>query len=325
MLLYASRTNHHERTLSGIDACGRRVAEEIREVVAHHPSLRRISFLTHSMGGLISRYAVGTNFDPVAKTVFGLEACHFVTIATPHLGCHTQGEAQVPFLGWAEALPVFGTILKACEAHASAIATALCRSTGRQLFLADGSARCVPLLLRMVEDIPAEGFFYSALASFKTRTAYANCWGDAMVSWANASMRKESELPWELMKSHKRMGVFQEDPTHKAAWPSGDSGGDHLRGPQSVTLDGAPDRSSMNEHMLARLRSLPWLRVDVSFRGVYVPILAHTHIQVTRRWIDYVGLSVVEHICRMMYRLEELPLNRVDTMIWSVEGRRLGS
>ena len=325
LLLYASKVNQHERTLSGIDTCGKRVAEEIRQLVAEHPSLRRISFLGHSMGGLISRYAVGANFDPVTKTVFGLEACHFVTIATPHLGCHTDGEAQVPFLGWVKAVPFFGTrLITACKSHTSTIAAAVCRLTGRQLFLADGSAESKPLLLRLVDDVPLEGFFYSALSSFRTRTVYANCWGDALVSWANASLRRERELPWSLMKSQKRMGVFQEDPIHRAVWPAGKTGTASLErlahSGAGLKLRSGRDRDAMKEYMLDKLRSLPWLRVDVSFKGVYVPVLAHTHIQVARRWIDYVGLSVVEHICRMVCRLEEVSRGPTGSVVCSIEG-----
>ncbi len=50
----------------------------------------------HSMGGLIARHAVGVLFDPRAGTVAGLAPAHFVTIATPHLGCEGRpGPAQV--------------------------------------------------------------------------------------------------------------------------------------------------------------------------------------------------------------------------------------
>lgn len=41
------------QTFDGIDVCGERLAGEIRAVAAAHPSLRRISLLSHSMGGLI--------------------------------------------------------------------------------------------------------------------------------------------------------------------------------------------------------------------------------------------------------------------------------
>lgn len=46
-------------------------------------------------GGLILRYAVAQLYNPRASTIAGLTPTHFVTLATPHLGCDAQGEAQV--------------------------------------------------------------------------------------------------------------------------------------------------------------------------------------------------------------------------------------
>lgn len=43
-----------------------------------------------------SRYAIGRLYDPATRTVAGLAPCHFVAIATPHLGCDTRlNPAQV--------------------------------------------------------------------------------------------------------------------------------------------------------------------------------------------------------------------------------------
>jgi hypothetical protein len=49
----------------------------------------------HSMGGLLLRYAIGISFDPASRKVLGLEPSHFVTLATPHLGCDAEGVSQV--------------------------------------------------------------------------------------------------------------------------------------------------------------------------------------------------------------------------------------
>lgn len=72
--------------------------------------LKRISFLAHSLGGLISRYAVavlytpsvscGDRFDdaqrhPSRGLIAGLEPISFITLATPHLG--VRGRKQVCF------------------------------------------------------------------------------------------------------------------------------------------------------------------------------------------------------------------------------------
>jgi hypothetical protein len=35
------------------------------------------------------------SYDPETKRIAGLEPCHFITMATPHLGCDDDGVAQV--------------------------------------------------------------------------------------------------------------------------------------------------------------------------------------------------------------------------------------
>ena len=40
---------------------------------------------------------------------------------------------------------------------------------------------------------------------------------------------------------------------------------------------------------LAALRTLPWRRVDVCFRGAALPLMAHQHLQVQRQWINFAG------------------------------------
>jgi triacylglycerol esterase/lipase EstA (alpha/beta hydrolase family) len=67
----------------------------VRTLVARHPSLTRISFLAHSMGGLLSRYAIGVLYQPTSGTICGLQPCHFISMATPHMGCDAAGPAQV--------------------------------------------------------------------------------------------------------------------------------------------------------------------------------------------------------------------------------------
>jgi hypothetical protein len=48
------------------------------------------------MGGLMVRYALGVLYRPACRTVAGLQARHFISMATPHLGCDpADGEAQV--------------------------------------------------------------------------------------------------------------------------------------------------------------------------------------------------------------------------------------
>lgn len=87
------------------------------EVVKKADSLKKISFLAHSLGGLIARYAVAVLYTPNVSSdcsddiasnskspsssngglIAGLEAINFITLATPHLG--VRGKKQVYFAG----------------------------------------------------------------------------------------------------------------------------------------------------------------------------------------------------------------------------------
>ncbi|PNG98959.1 hypothetical protein TSOC_015273, partial [Tetrabaena socialis] len=86
--------NRRTETYDGIDVCGRRLADEIRTVAAAHPDLQRISVIGHSMGGLLARYAIGLLYSPATGRIAGLAPAHFITLATPHVGCDAEGLAQ---------------------------------------------------------------------------------------------------------------------------------------------------------------------------------------------------------------------------------------
>lgn len=90
-------------------------------MIRRWPGVRKISFVSHSLGGLVARYAVGRLYEPPKitevldlngsglvreenvsdqchkqsseETVAGLEPLNFITVATPHLG--SRGNNQV--------------------------------------------------------------------------------------------------------------------------------------------------------------------------------------------------------------------------------------
>ena len=308
-VFYASHANRRLQTFGGICSCAKRLSDEIQNVIRSCPQLSEISFLVHSMGGLISRYACGVHYDPEKKTIFGLKPRHYLSIASPHLGCALEGEAQVPLFNWSQAIPWMGySVLRPLITRiAPFVMSRIYRLTGRQLFLMDGKRDGdrveMPLLCRLVHDLPDEGYFLSALRSFQSRTSYANVQQDALVSWANASLRHLSELPAAVAEPLSssvsyRMDTLQQGLSTKAP-------------PEEVDLSSTlPDdwkkKRAMVEFMLQRLQSMPWCRIDISFHGTFIPLLAHTHIQVTRRWIDAEGMPVVKHIADTYSKLETL-------------------
>ncbi|KAF0910394.1 hypothetical protein E2562_001559 [Oryza meyeriana var. granulata] len=162
VVVHCSGCNVAARTFDGVDVMGRRLAEEVLSVVECRPELRKISFVAHSLGGLIARYAIAllyenatqidsheehekhgtevSNNQPIDRgKIAGLEPINFITFATPHLG--TRSHKQIPLLRGSYKL----------EKMAYRLSWIAGRS-GKHLFLKDIEDGKPPLLLQMVTD-----------------------------------------------------------------------------------------------------------------------------------------------------------------------------
>ncbi|XP_038897281.1 uncharacterized protein LOC120085399 isoform X3 [Benincasa hispida] len=198
-----SKRNYSTLTLDGVDVMGGRLAEEILLVIKRHPNVQKISFVCHSLGGLIARYAIAKLYelkdvqvngeynkhgfrdesceDEFRGKIAGLEPINFITCATPHLG--SRGHKQVPM----------------CCGFYALEKVAVCTSyffgrTGRHLFLIDKDSGNCPLLFHMAGD-REDLKFLSALQSFRRRVTYANVRYDNVVGWSTSSIRRRTELP----------------------------------------------------------------------------------------------------------------------------------
>lgn len=98
------------------------LVSQVISVVSRHPDLQKISFIGHSLGGLIARYAIAVLYqhnripkhgeengeedgdEPHRSSlaekprgdIAGLEPVNFITFATPHLG--SRGHKQVKIM-----------------------------------------------------------------------------------------------------------------------------------------------------------------------------------------------------------------------------------
>ncbi|KAF5740098.1 putative lipase [Tripterygium wilfordii] len=118
LVVHCSESNSSMLTFDGVDVMGKRLAEEVITVIKHHPTVQKISFVGHSLGGLVARYAIaklyGLDISRVSQgngasqtdglgdkcheekfrcKIAGLEPVNFITSATPHLG--SRGHRQV--------------------------------------------------------------------------------------------------------------------------------------------------------------------------------------------------------------------------------------
>lgn len=302
VIVHRSECNSSRLTFDGVDLMGERLADEVLSVIRRRPGVQKISFVAHSLGGLVARYAVGKLYVPVAareasvvtgnylseerstnvtqclekhqeNRIAGLEPMNFITFATPHLG--SRGHKQLPFLC---GLPFL-------ERRASQAAHWIVGRTGKHLFLTDKDDGKPPLLLRMVNDSDDEPKFMLALRSFKRRVVYANANFDHMVGWRTSSIRRQHELPkyHNLVKDEKYPHIVyiereNSQKTHNIS---------------SYVEDQPVD---LEEKMIRGLNQVSWERVDVSFLKSRQRYIAHNTIQVKSYWLNSDGADVVFHM-----------------------------
>ncbi|XWS24049.1 hypothetical protein CRYUN_Cryun28dG0067600 [Craigia yunnanensis] len=300
VIVHCSECNSSRATFDGVDVMGDRLAEEVKYVISRRPSVQKISFVGHSLGGLVARYAIAllykqdltrenskTNGDcgtdhlgdssPEGKfkgKIAGLEPMNFITFATPHLG--SRWHKQVPILRGSRAL----------ENVAARISWFLGRSV-KHLFFTDGKNGELPLLLRMVSDCE-DLKFMSALESFRRRVVYANSSYDHIVGWSTSSLRRRNELPQikHLPRGEKYPHIV------------------NVETAKTDTLDEVPSEAKINgnekinleEEMIRGLTKVSWERVDVYFKGSRQRLLAHSTIQVKNYCINSDGADVVQHM-----------------------------
>ncbi|ONI10667.1 hypothetical protein PRUPE_4G060900 [Prunus persica] len=313
-LIYASSSNTYTKTFTGIDGAGKRLADEVMQVVQKTESLKKISFLAHSLGGLFARYAISVLYTPddganttIANSqtayswrrgkIAGLEPINFVTLATPHLG--VRGKKQLPFL--------FGVPF--LEKLAAPIAPIIVGRTGSQLFLTDGKPEKPPLLLRMASDCD-DGKFVSALGSFKCRILYANVSYDHMVGWRTSSIRRETEVfkpPRRSLDGYKHVVDVE-------YYPPVSSDGPHFPPEAAKAKEAAQSEPNtqntleyheiVEEEMIRGLQQLGWKKVDVSFHSAFWPFFAHNNIHVKNEWLHNAGTGVVAHVADSLKQQE---------------------
>ncbi|CAM8914294.1 unnamed protein product [Rhodiola kirilowii] len=300
VIVHCSKRNHTHLTFDGVDVMGERLAKEVLAVIKRHPNLQKISFVGHSLGGLICRYAIARLYEPQTTKssqapsdsvvnesedaspalhgdrIAGLEPMSFMTFATPHLGC--RGHKQVPMFCGSYAV----------EKAASAASGILGR-TGRHLFLTDKTDGNPPLLVQMVNDCE-DLKFISALTCFKRRVLYANIRSDNVVGWRTSSIRRSNELPerQQLSRNPKYRHIVH---IEMAKPPSAN---------EMIPVDTSnaiqPKTANMEEEMIRGLTKLSWERVDVKFNGISQRILAHNTIQVKNLYIFGKGKDVISHM-----------------------------
>lgn len=180
LLIYRTALNEGFRTYDGIDVCGYRVAEEITDQIEtfdNSPAAGRVtkfSMVGYSLGGLISRYALGVLHKRQYFKKKDIQLINFTTFCTPHVGVLAPGRNL--------AVRVFNSTVPW-----------LLGNSGRQIFLKDNISSSgsdeldqrQPLIYLMSLE---NTIFYKALQSFRYKSLYANVINDKRTAWWTAGI-----------------------------------------------------------------------------------------------------------------------------------------
>lgn len=172
LIVYTASSFEHYYTYDGIDVCGTRVANEIETQIQRlntsgnndKSRVTKLSVVGYSLGGLISRYALGLLYQ---RGLFEtIEPVNFAAFASPHVG--------VLALGTGLASRLFNSIAPFLLAY-----------TSRQLFLTDrlqrdSAGKGRPLLECLADP---DLVFYKALQCFRVRALYSNIVNDHRTAW----------------------------------------------------------------------------------------------------------------------------------------------
>ncbi|CAK9435392.1 uncharacterized protein LODBEIA_P01190 [Lodderomyces beijingensis] len=187
LLVHKTGSHSGYLTYDGIDVNGKRICDEIREEVQMVQNegnrVTKFSIVGYSLGGLISRYAIGILYSQgFFKEV---EPINFVTFCTPHIGVSNPQTHNLSVRIYNKTAPFF------------------LLTTGSQFFLRDHVGTHKKPLIAWMADPNSQ--FYAALKSFKYRSLYANVVNDKRCSWFTASITPGDPLNSMYNKSPKNI------------------------------------------------------------------------------------------------------------------------
>ncbi|KAI8094629.1 putative serine esterase-domain-containing protein [Thamnidium elegans] len=162
--------NEAKYTYDGIDICGRRLADEIESTVVrlgkNGKRVTRFSIIGYSLGGLITRYAVGLLGQ---RGFFNtIEPDYYISFATPHMGVKNPSKSFISV--------VFNFM-----------SSRIISRSGEQLQLIDKfDKQNNKSMLEVLAD--PDQIYFQYLAKFKTRRTYINIANDRTVPYWTAGM-----------------------------------------------------------------------------------------------------------------------------------------
>lgn len=289
---------NHSNTEDGVEKCGKRLATNLLEYLGwpwddnKQRLISRISFVGHSLGGLINIFLLGYLHSVTEGKFFeDIKPLNFVAIASPLLG--------------SSELPWYIT---------TSLRVGVIGQTGKDLALVPRKPKQRPKNGLLAENNDHEPLLLSlartnspshiALSQFKYRTIYANVANDVPVSFRTSALYFHDSLN---INSDQKMSIGRQlqhllnalnpsDITEEIIKRSCESKSpiihDKVYSPTDIPT---PKENISIEEKIARAwhEDMTWRKVFVLLEGE-----AHTNVVVRRKWLNISGWKVIDHLSK---------------------------
>lgn len=170
LVVYKTGSHSGYLTYDGVDINGKRTSDEILEqtnaLSQEGNKVTKLSIIGYSLGGLISRYAVGILYS---QGYFDdIDPVNFITFCTPHVGVLHPMNHSI-------SVRLFNNFAPYFLAH-----------SGSQMFLKDMVSKTQKPLLVVMADV--NSYFYKVLKLFKHKSLYANVVNDKRAAFFTSAI-----------------------------------------------------------------------------------------------------------------------------------------
>ncbi|KAF3638601.1 putative WD repeat-containing protein WRAP73-like [Capsicum annuum] len=299
VFVHCSERNMAKLTLDGVDIMGERLAEEVLDVTKRKPGLKKISFVAHSVGGVVARYAIGKLYRPpraenvekfsddtseewLKGTIAGLEPINFITVASPHLG--SRGNKQ-----WFNevGMSTMGSQVQFPAETNTKCFLPICSSLGGQSYLISvaGGRWQVPFLFGVTAFEKAAGLCVHWIFKRTGRHLFLNE-DEGKPPLLRRMVEDDVELRFmSALGSFKRRVAYSnwEDSLNEKyphiVYQEHCKACDSEQGECVVKEDDCLDK--LEEELVTGLSRVSWEKIDVSFHSSRNRFAAHSVIQAT--------------------------------------------
>ncbi|KAK5579590.1 hypothetical protein RB653_009274 [Dictyostelium firmibasis] len=286
LFIAAKNNDYFLATHEGIDKIGERLFKEVKEIYKENQQCEYISFIGHSLGGLIVRYAIGLLyidgfFENCCKPI------NFISLTSPHVG------SRRPTTTLYNKLLLFG-------------ANNFLSITGKQLILTDShiliindenveekeekekeEENTLPLLVYL-----SEGIFLKGLKSFKNCSLYSNIYNDLQVSFCTSDINviNPYRLTFNNIKFSKKYRHIIENNSEDNYNNSNNN--NNINNEIIENHFKHDTHHELLKRIIINLNQIKFKRYHMYFNS----ILSHTNVIVRREWLNSEGYDILIHI-----------------------------